>query len=126
MKFRHLFNPISIGKMQLQNRIAMPSINHGYSEDGQVNDRLVAYYAARAKGGAGLITLGGCAVHPLGRSFRIICIYDDTFNAGLKKVTEAVHEYDSKIVAQLYHAGGYAKSREIGAQAVAPSALPNK
>jgi 2,4-dienoyl-CoA reductase (NADPH2) len=126
MKFRHLFNPISIGKMQLQNRIAMPSINHGYSEDGQVNDRLVAYYAARAKGGAGLITLGGCAVHPLGRSFRIICIYDDTFNAGLKKLTEAVHEYDSKIVAQLYHAGGYAKSREIGAQAVAPSALPNK
>lgn len=126
MNFRFLFSPISIGAMKLNNRIAMPSINHGYSTDGHVNDRLVAYYAARAQGGVGLITVGGCAVHELGRSFRIICLYDDVFNEGFKKLTDAIHEYDTKVVAQLYHAGGYAKSKEIGAQAVAPSAIPNK
>jgi len=112
--------------MELKNRIAMPAINHGYSEDGQVNDRLIAYYAARARGGAGLITLGGCAVHEWGRSFRIIGIYDDEFNAGLNRLTDKVRQAGAKIVAQLYHAGGYAKSREIGAQAVAPSAISNK
>lgn len=125
MDFRFLFKPISIGRMQLKNRIAMPSINHSYSKDGVANDRLVAYYAARAKGGVGLITVGGCAVHELGRSFQVVCIYDDKFNEGLKKLTDAVHQHDAKIVAQLYHAGGYAKTRDIGAQAVAPSAIPN-
>lgn len=126
MNFQYLFKPITIGTMQLKNRIAMPCINHSYSADGVANDRLVAYYAARAKGGVGLITVGGCAVHELGRSFQIICIYNDKFNEGLKKLTHAVHEHDTKIVVQLYHAGGYAKSKDIGAQAVAPSAIFSK
>jgi len=126
MNFRYLFKPITIGAMQLKNRIAMPCINHSYSKDGVANDRLVAYYAARAKGGVGMITVGGCAVHPLGRSFQIVCIYDDKFNEGLQKLTNAVHEYDAKVVAQLYHAGGYAKSKDIEGQAVAPSAILSK
>ncbi len=126
MDFRYLFNPITIGAMQLKNRIAMPCINHSFSADGTTNDRLVAYYAARAKGGAGMLTVGGCAVHELGRSFQVMCIYDDRFSAGLQKLTAAVHEHGAKVVAQLYHAGGYAKSRDIGAQAVAPSAVSSK
>ena len=126
MNLRYLFKPIMIGTMELKNRIAMPAINHGYSEDGHVNDRLVAYYAARARGGVGLITIGGCAVHEWGRSFRNIGIYDDTFNEGLNKLTDAAHKADAKIVAQLYHAGGYAKLQEIGAQPMAPSAIPSK
>ena len=126
MNFQYLFKPIAIGTLQLKNRIAMPCINHSYSADGVANDRLVAYYAARAKGGVGLITVGGCAVHELGRSFQIVCIYDDKFNEGLQKLTTAVHQYGAKVVAQLYHAGGYAKTKDIGGQAVAPSAIPSK
>lgn len=126
MNFRFLFQPITIGAMLLKNRMVMPAINHGYSADGLVNDRIVASYAAKAKGGVGLITVGGCAVHELGRSFRIICLYSDIYNEGLKKLTDAVHAHDAKIVAQLYHAGGYAKAGEIGGQAVAPSAIANK
>jgi 2,4-dienoyl-CoA reductase (NADPH2) len=73
-----------------------------------------------------MITIGCCAVHPLGRSFRIIGIYDDKFIDGLSKLTAAVHAEGAKVIAQLYHAGGYAKSREIGEQAIAPSAIPSK
>ena len=126
MNYRYLFKSIKIGSMELKNRLAMPSINHSYSEDGQVNERLTAYYATRARGGVGMITIGGCAVHPLGRSFRIIGIYDDKFIDGLSKLTAAVHSEGAKVIAQLYHAGGYAKSREIGEQAIAPSAIPSK
>lgn len=126
MEFRHLFQPIEIGGMSLRNRIAMPCINHSYSPDGMVNERLIAYYAERARGGVGMITVGGCAVHELGRSFQVMCIYDDKFNQGLSKLTAAVHEHGAKIVAQLYHAGGYAKSKEIGGQPLAPSAVASK
>ena len=126
MNYRYLFKSIKIGSIELKNRLAMPSINHSYSEDGQVNERLTAYYATRARGGVGMITIGGCAVHPLGRSFRIIGIYDDKFIDGLSKLTAAVHAEGAKVIAQLYHAGGYAKSGEIGEQALAPSAIPSK
>ncbi len=121
MKYRALFQPIKIGAVELRNRISMPAINHSYSEDGQVNQRLIDYYAARGQGGAGLIIVGGCSVHEWGRSFRNLGIYNDSFLPGLQKLTEAVHATGAKIFAQLYHAGGYAKSVEIGAQAVAPS-----
>ena len=42
MNYRYLFKSIKIGSMELKNRLAMPSINHSYSEDGQVNERLKA------------------------------------------------------------------------------------
>lgn len=121
MNYRYLFQPIHIGEMELKNRIAMPAINHSYSEDGRVNERLIAYYAARSRGGVGLITVGGCSVHEWGRSFRNLGIYNDSFQPGLLKLTEAVHAGGAKIAAQLYHAGGYAKSEDIGTQALAPS-----
>ncbi len=123
MDYRYLFRPLWIGGMELKNRIAMPAINHSYSEDGHVNERLISYYAARSRGGAGLITVGGCSVHELGRSFRNLGIYNDSFQQGLQNLTEAVHAEGAKIAAQLYHAGGYAKSVEIGGQALAPSSF---
>ncbi len=126
MEFNYLFKPIDIASMKLKNRIVMPCINHSYSPDGFVNARLVAYYKERAKGGVGMITVGGCAVHELGRSFQVMCIYDDKFNDGFKMLTDAVHQHDCKIVAQLYHAGGYAKAKEIGGQPLAPSAVQSK
>lgn len=126
MKLNYLFKPITIANMELKNRIVMPCINHSYSPDGMVNERLIAYYATRARGGTGMITVGGCAVHELGRSFQVICIYDDRFNPGLERLTKAVHVNGAKIVAQLYHAGGYAKSKEIGGEPIAPSAVKSK
>lgn len=126
MNLKYLFRPITIANMELKNRIVMPCINHSYSPDGMVNERLIAYYATRARGGVGMITVGGCAVHELGRSFQVICIYDDKFNQGLERLTEAVHANGAKIVAQLYHAGGYAKSKEIGGEPIAPSAVKSK
>lgn len=125
-KLTRLFQPIKIAAMVAKNRIVMPCINHSYSLDGTVNERLIEYYKERAKGGVGTITIGGCAVHELGRSFQVICIYDDKFNRGLTKLTDSVHVYGAKIIAQLYHAGGYAKSKEIGGQPLAPSAVPSK
>lgn len=126
MKLQHLFTGINIAGMRLNNRIVMPCINHSYSPDGMVNERLIAYYTERARGGVGMITVGGCAVHELGRSFQVMCIYDDKFNPGLLKLTQAVQAHGTKIVAQLYHAGGYAKSKEIGGEPLAPSAVPSK
>lgn len=126
MNFRFLLQPIKIGNLTIENRIVMPAINQSYTTDGKITDRLIAYYRRRAEGGTGLITLGGCAVLPVGRSSNIICIYDDSFITGLQKITAAVHKENGKISAQLYHAGGYAKTADIHEQAVAPSEFKSR
>ena len=52
--FKELFSPISIRGLVLKNRIVMPSmLTHMASINGEVTDRLIAYYAERARGGAG-------------------------------------------------------------------------
>jgi len=52
-----LFEPIRIGNCEIKNRIAMAPMNTVLSLDnrGYPNEQIMAYYAARAKGGTGLI-----------------------------------------------------------------------
>ena len=64
-----LFEPGSIGKMVLKNRIIMAPISTNLAGgDGQVTQELISHYAERAKGGAGLVTVENvCVDYPLGR-----------------------------------------------------------
>jgi len=51
-----LFEPIQIGNVELKNRIAMSPMNMGYTgPDGYASEQSNAWYAARARGGFGLI-----------------------------------------------------------------------
>jgi 2,4-dienoyl-CoA reductase (NADPH2) len=59
MIFPHLFSPISINGMVLRNRIVMTAMHLGYTPGGHVSRRLEDFYTLRAKGGAGLIIVGG-------------------------------------------------------------------
>ena len=55
-EWQELFKPGSIGEMTLKNRIVMPPLGTNFAlEDGQVSERLLDYYEARAKGGLGLV-----------------------------------------------------------------------
>ncbi|MDH4209583.1 MAG: NADH:flavin oxidoreductase, partial [Anaerolineae bacterium] len=124
-QFRKLFEPVNIGSLELANRIVMPALHLVYTPDGLVTDRLVDFYQERAAGGVGLIIVGGCPVDEYGGAPSMIGIRDDTFIPGLARLVEAVHREGTAIAAQLYHAGRYSLSKEIGRQALAPSALPS-
>ena len=53
--FEHLLSPIKIRGLELKNRIILPAMGTRMaSEKGEITDRLIAYHAARAKGGCGL------------------------------------------------------------------------
>ena len=104
----------------------MTTMHLGYCPQGEVTDRLVAFYKARAKGGAGLIILGGCAVDRVGTNFSMVQLDDDAFIPGLRRLAEAVHAEGAKIAAQLYHNGRYANLAVTGKQSVAPSAVSTR
>ncbi len=109
--FRKIFEPASIGQMQLKNRIVMPPIGTGYAEpDGSVSQRMVNYYEARARGGVGLIIVEGSApslrcTYRGGRSaYNQASLGDDRCIPGWQRLTDAAHRLNAKIAIQIMHA----------------------
>ncbi len=102
--FEHLLSPIKIGETTVKNRIFMPPLSTNLADKGYVTDELVEHYKARAKGGVGLFVTEVVTVEPTYCYLPgDMCIYDDSFIPGWKKLADGVHEYGAKILPQLFH-----------------------
>jgi len=115
-----------IGKMEVSNRLVVPAMVMNFcNNDGTATEKYIAYHEAKAKGGWGLIITEDYAVDPRGKGFAgIPGLWNDDQIESHSKLPERVHKYGSKIVAQIYHAGRQTNHFVIGAQPVAPSAIP--
>jgi len=126
--YKNLFTPGRIGSLEINNRIVMaPMGTYLAGRDGMVTERLKAYYAGRARGGAGLIIVEVAAVdHPRGRGMtRELGLSDDKFIPGLADLAAEVHRHGARIGIQLHHAGRIAAPFLSGGhEAVAPSVIP--
>ncbi len=122
-----LFEPIYIGKMKIKNRIAMPPMATNFSTtEGELTDRQITYYEKRARGGVGLITTESCYIHPSGKGGPTrLGFWSDKHISGFKKLSETVHRNDTKIVAQIHHAGNLSKPAFIGEYSVSCSSVPS-
>ena len=119
MPYPHLLAPITLGNVTLRNRSLMGSMHTGLEETGDWG-RVAAFYAARAKGGAGLIVTGGMAPNREGGVFPGAAgLFTATDIANHRRVTDAVHAEGGRIAMQILHAGRYA----YGPECVAPSAI---
>ncbi|GAB6146223.1 oxidoreductase [Desulfocicer niacini] len=119
----HLFSPIKIGSMTVKNRILMPSmsINFGVDDNCYVTDQLTQYFVERAKGGVGMMMVGGGGVHPGGQEQPDLpLIYEDGCIPALKQMVEKVNGYGTRFGVQLMHGGRQCYLP----QKVAPSAIP--
>jgi 2,4-dienoyl-CoA reductase-like NADH-dependent reductase (Old Yellow Enzyme family)/thioredoxin reductase len=106
--FDHLTSPISIGAMELRNRMAMSAMGVELAgEDGHAREPIIAYYEERARGGVGLIVTEVCAIaYPQGATARRqLAISSDEYLPGLQELTERVHRHGAKIALQLVHHG---------------------
>lgn len=122
--FEHALAAGRIGTLNLPNRVVMGSMHLGFEHDG---DALAAFYAERARGGAGLIVTGGSCVNRAGAGGRNYSfINEDAAAAPLRQAVEAVHAAGGRIALQLFHAGRYALRSSFGIVPVAPSAIPSR
>ena len=120
MSYPHLLAPLDLGFVTLRNRVIMGSMHTGLEEAPDGYTKLAAFYAARAKGGAGLIVTGGIAPNFAGRLEPRAAQL--SFGWQVRKhriVTDAVHAANGRIALQILHAGRYA----YHPLSVAPSAL---
>ncbi|MCG7588096.1 alkene reductase [Photobacterium sp. OFAV2-7] len=112
-----LFQPMQLGNISIKNRIVMPPMTRSRaSQPGNIaNDMMAQYYAQRAT--AGLIVAEGAQISEMGQGYAWTPgIYTAEQIAGWKKVTDAVHEKDGVIFAQLWHVGRVTHPANIGGQ----------
>lgn len=132
MKYEKLFTPIQINGVELKNRIVMSPMHDGLGlTGGDVNEQVIEYFAARAKGGVGLIINGFTVVCPdelcgtagAGQSHLTTL---DNRNA-FQLLAERVHEYNCKLFVQLHHPGRSVYAPQFlngGRQPVSSTAMP--
>ncbi|WP_371645458.1 NADPH-dependent 2,4-dienoyl-CoA reductase [Streptomyces sp. NBC_00597] len=119
-RYPHLLSPLDLGFTTLPNRVIMGSMHTGLEEHAGGFERLAAFYAERARGGAGLIVTGGIAPNDAGRPFEGGSrLTTEEEAAEHRVITEAVHAEGGKIAMQILHFGRYAYHKDL----VAPSAI---
>ncbi|WP_440072933.1 alkene reductase [Pseudomonas fragariae (ex Marin et al. 2024)] len=120
-----LFSPVTLGSMELANRIVMAPVTRSrYGEDGVPNELHATYYAQRAT--AGLIVAEATNISAQGRGYAATPgIWSEQQVAGWRLVTDAVHAAGGKIVSQLWHVGRFSSVdlQPNGEAPVAPSAI---
>ncbi len=122
-----LFEPGSIGNMTLKNRLVRAAtVEKIAGEDGQCTPQLMDLYTHLAEGGVGMIITGGAYPQRNGRGHpAMIGLHRDEVIDGYRELTDLVHRYDARIVAQIMHCGRQGASEVVGGPLMAPSAVPN-
>lgn len=128
-KYPKLFEPITIRRMTVKNRVSMAPMGTNYGEqNGEMSFLHMDYYEQRAQGGAGMIIVeNACVDFPLGSNGTTqIRIDHDNYIPRFYKLCETVHQYGTCIAVQLNHAGASAMDKRIGMQTVSASDVPSK
>ncbi|QFQ95291.1 NADPH-dependent 2,4-dienoyl-CoA reductase [Streptomyces phaeolivaceus] len=119
-RYPHLLSPLDLGFTTLPNRVLMGSMHVGLEEAERGFERMAEFYAARARGGVGLIVTGGIAPNDAGRPYEGGAkLTTDAEADQHREITDAVHREGGRIAMQILHFGRYAYHRDL----VAPSAL---
>jgi 2,4-dienoyl-CoA reductase (NADPH2) len=115
-----LSRPLDLGFVTLRNRILMGSMHTGLEARADGMERLAAFYAERARGGAALIVTGGFSPSDAGNLGPHRAQFSTKADVNRHQVIpQAVHDAGGRIVLQLLHAGRYGFHDRI----VAPSAI---
>ena len=133
--YPHLLSPITLGPLELRNRVVMGSMHTGLEDRARDLPRLAAYFAERARGGVGLIVTGGYAPNKRGWLKPLASELTTRLQAMRhREVTGAVHDAGGAIALQVLHAGRYgyhpfsvsASSKKSPITPFRPSALSTK
>jgi 2,4-dienoyl-CoA reductase-like NADH-dependent reductase (Old Yellow Enzyme family) len=118
--------PYELASLPLKNRLVMaPMTTYSGNPDGTVSEAELRYYARRGHH-IGMLITAATAINNSARAFPLqICIGEDRFNPGLKKLALAIQAGGAKAVIQLHH-GGRMSDKSVHdnpSDIVAPSAI---
>ena len=124
--FSRLASTLSIGPVELPNRIVSTAHQTTHVHDHLPTDDFVAYHEARARGGVGLIVLEASAIHVSGLlTSHTLGGYLPDIVDGYRRVAAAVQPHGTRLFVQLFHGGREQIASAPRAPALAPSAMPS-
>jgi 2,4-dienoyl-CoA reductase-like NADH-dependent reductase (Old Yellow Enzyme family) len=102
MNLKMVFEPITIGKVEIKNRVLRTA--HGTKlAKPDINDEFIAYHLERARGGCGLSILEAASVH---HSTNLdLRLFGDAIVPGLQRMMAAIRPHGMKMFQQLWHGG---------------------
>lgn len=122
--FKNLLSPIQINKLEIRNRVVYPSLGLLYSYDGKLNDRYYNYFREKARGGAGLVTVGPVGIDFVGSGGIIPMLTTDDAIPAFSKMASVIRDEGARAWIQLFHAGAYSYPMLLGDEPpIAPSAV---
>ncbi|UCF95537.1 MAG: FAD-dependent oxidoreductase [Desulfobacterales bacterium] len=122
-----IFEPIRIKALEIKNRIYMPAMHLNMAQDFAVTERLVDFYAERARGGVGMISVGYATVDAYSGGPTNIGAHKDEFIPGLARLAAGIKANGARSAVQINHAGRYNFSFFMdGRPPVAPSAVASR
>ena len=122
--FEPLFEPITIGNMELKNRLIVPPMVTNFCTDGICTEKYIRHMVDKAKGGWSLLTMGQCVVSKEGKGHPNQAVLDDPrCYDSLAELVGRVHDAGAKISIQLNHAGRSSNSSITGMPLVCSSPL---
>ena len=126
MAVSNLFDPGTIGRLQLRNRLVRSATaEHMTDAEGRPEKPLADLYGELARGGVGLIITGHCFVHEGGRcQVQMTGAHRDELIPALEMLTTAVHDEGGLVAMQINHGGRECREDAIPGPAVAPSPVP--
>ena len=104
MSYDNLFQPIKIGHVKIKNRMGMAPMNLNFTEKGHLSEQHFAYFAARAKGGAGLIMTEAIRISEEGANetfYENPHLWAPEHQKGLSELAETVHYFGAKLFVQM-------------------------
>ena len=127
VRLPNLLSPVALGPVELPNRVVSTSHQTSLVHEHLPTEDLVAYHAARARGGVGAIFLEAIAVHPTGLlTSHTIAGYRPDVVPAYRRLAEAVRPHGTRLLAQLFHGGREQLAVPPRAPAIAPSAVPTQ
>ncbi|WP_313808899.1 FAD-dependent oxidoreductase [Sphingobium sp.] len=110
MPLRHILTPIQIGRVEIPNRVVRTA--HGTDIGNfHVDENLIAYHAARAKGGVGLSILETLSAHPQSSPGHLDK-RDPDLIPGYRRLMKAVDPYGMRVLQQIWHGGHNAHTHD--------------
>ena len=128
-KYPNIFEPLTVKRTTIRNRIAMTPMGTNYGEaNGEMSNRHMNHYSLRAKGGVGLIILENANVeYPVGSNGTSqIRIDHDSYMPRYYQLVESLHKDGATVAIQINHAGASASSARTGVETVSSSNVPTK
>ncbi len=126
MKNDLMFTPVKIGNCEIPNRFVVTAMLTGMcNADGTASEQFIRYHEARAKGGYGLIITEDYRICPAAANSPTAAgLWNKSQIESHRRLTETIHQYNTRIFCQIYHAGRQTNHWITGERPIAPSEIP--